>query len=163
MSFESSMTRIVKQLENRQINGLYDSRVPVDQSLDGAWRDCPHLYFRRLLSCTSYCLFRTLVPSSKSTAMFVWLIDMERLTFKIRKVVVYWCESDGGKAIVGVRKRRCMIIDMFAYDNHSMIRVSRSWFHDPRSRMIIINVAMFQASSVSCSVHVMLATWQICL
>jgi hypothetical protein len=27
-------------------------------------------------------------PKNKS-AMFVWLIDMERLTFKIRKVVVY--------------------------------------------------------------------------
>ena len=82
--------------------------------------------------------------------MFVWLIDMERLTFKIRKVVdVLMRKATEAKAIVGVRERRGMIIDMFTHDNHFMIRVSRSWFHDPRSRMIIINVAMFQASSVS--------------
>ena len=40
------------------------------------------------------------------------------------------------KAIVGVRKRRCMIIDMFAYDNHFIIRGSCS-------RMIIISSSGF--------------------
>ena len=40
------------------------------------------------------------------------------------------------KAIVGVRKRRGMIIDKFAYDNHFIIRGSCS-------RMIIISSSGF--------------------
>ena len=38
--------------------------------------------------------------------MFVWLIDMERLTFKIRKVVdLLMRKATEAKAIVGVRWR----------------------------------------------------------
>jgi hypothetical protein len=40
------------------------------------------------------------IPGPAGGAMFVWLIDMERLTFEIRKVVVYSCVRATEVAII---------------------------------------------------------------
>ena len=56
--------------------------------------------------------------------MFVWLIDMEKIDFQDQESGgLLMRKATEAKAIVGVRKRRGMIIDKFAYDNHFIIRV----------------------------------------